>query len=167
LGAGWLAVGAVTGIAILAVIAAPSESRAFATRLAILAVGIVAGWRVLGRATAVTASSPERFEDGLRQPRAAPFEIAGLRSVDTDVRMATANAFGVEYRLKPVLRELARWRLERNHGINLDREPDAARGVLGEPLWQLTQPVDVFSDFRAPGITLAAVQAAVDRLEQI
>jgi hypothetical protein len=153
--------------ALIAVAAAPPESRAFVSRLAILVVGLAAAWRVLGRAAAITSSSPERFEDALRMPTTTLFEIPGLRAVETDVRMATANAFGVELRLKPVLRELARWRLQRDYGVDLDRQPDAARGVLGESLWPLVAPADAFPDFRAAGASLADVDAAVDRLERL
>ena len=79
--------------------------------------------------------------------------------------MSTANAFGLEFRLKPVLRDLARWRLQREHGIDLDRQPEAARRVLGESLWPLVQAAAAFPEFRDPGIPLADVQAGIERLE--
>jgi hypothetical protein len=154
-------------IALLAIAIVPDEARAFATRLAVFVIGLGAGWRALGRAAAITASSPEHFEDALRRPVPTRFEIPGLRAVETDVRMSTANAFGVERRLKPVLRELAAWRLRRNHGIDLDRDPEAARAVLGDRLWPLVKASDAFPEYRDPGMPLADVQAGVDRLEQV
>jgi hypothetical protein len=163
----WLILGALAVVAFLVIAGLPPDSQSFASRLAILVFGLLAGWRILGRAAAVTASSPERFEDALRRPSTAGFEIAGLRAIETDVRMATANAFGVELRLKPVLRELARWRLQRDHGVDLDRQPDIARGVLGEPLWRLVAPREAFPEFRAPGVALADIQAGIDRLERL
>jgi hypothetical protein len=163
----WLAIGALALVAVLVVNAVPLESQPFASRVAILVVGLAAAWRVLGRAARITASSPERFEDVLRPRRVPPFEIPGLRAVETDIRMSTANAFGLEFRLKPVLRELAQWRLQREHGIDLDRQPDASRRVLGESLWPLIQAADAFPEFRDPGIPLADVQAGVERLEGI
>lgn len=166
-GKGRPVLGASVVLALLAIELAPPESRAFVTRLAILSIGLVAARRVLRQAAAVTVSSPEHFDDALRQPPVKPFEIPGLWAVETDVRMATTNAFGVELRLKPVLRELARWRLLHNHGINLDREPDRARQVLGEPLWRMVASSDAFPEFRAPGISLAEVQAGIDKLERI
>jgi hypothetical protein len=162
-----LMTGLAVGVVILLIVIAPPESRGSVTRLAILVIGVGVAWRVLRRAATVTASSPERFEDVLRQPPANRFEIADLRAVETDIRMAISSAFGVEVRLKPVLRELARWRLQRNRGIDMDREPDAARAVLGEPLWRLTQVADATPEFRAPGLPFADVRVAVDRLEQI
>ncbi|HUG30589.1 MAG TPA: hypothetical protein VMQ65_08785 [Candidatus Limnocylindria bacterium] len=162
-----LVVAALAGAAAIGIAFAPPESQASLARLGILALGIVAAWRVLGRSSAVTAPSPELFEAELARPAAQSFEIAGLRAVETDLRMATSNAYGRELRLKPILRELAGWRLARNHGIDLDRAPEAARRILGEPLWELVRPADALPDFRAPGVPLADVQAGIDRLERI
>ena len=162
-----LLLAALVGIAALAIAFAPPDAQASAARLAILGLGVVAAWRVLGRSAAVTASSPERFEVELLEPPAAPAEVAGLRAVETDLRMSIANAFGLEFRLKPLLRELARWRLERNHGVDMDAAPEAARRILGEPLWHLTRAAEEFPEFRAPGVPLAEVRAGIDRLEGI
>jgi hypothetical protein len=166
-GTPWLVIGVVAVIALFGIAALPPDARLTGGRLAIFVIGLLVAWRVLGRAAAVTASSRERFEDALLAPPASPFEVPGLRAVETDVRMATANAFGVELRLKPVLRELARWRLQRDYGIDLDREPDTARRVLGEPAWPLVAPSEAFPDFHAAGMSLAEVDAAVDRLERL
>lgn len=162
-----LLVAALAGAATLGIAFAPPESQASLARLGILALGILAAWRVLGRSSAVTAPSPEQFEAELAQPPTPSFEIAGLRAVETDLRMATSNAFGREVRLKPILRELAAWRLARNHGVDLDRAPDAAQRILGEPLWELVRPAEAFPEFRAPGVPLADMRAAIDRLERI
>ena len=161
-----LVVAALAGAAALGIAFAPPESQASLARLGILALGAVAAWRALGRSSSVTAPSPEQFERELAQPRAPSFEIAGLRAVETDLRMSIANAFGRELRLKPILRELAGWRLARNHGVDLDRAPEAAQRILGEPLWQLVRPAEAFPDFRAPGVPLSDIQAAIDRLER-
>ena len=154
-------------IAALAIAISPTDAQPLVTRLVILVLGVVAVWKVLGRSAAVTASSPERFELDLRQPLVPATEIAGLRSVETDLRMSTASAFGLEFRLKPLLRDLASWRLSRNHGIDLATAPDAARRVLGEPLCDLILPADAFPEFRLPGAPLDDVQAGLDRLERI
>jgi hypothetical protein len=164
---GSLIVVALAGIGMLVMAFAPPDAQASAARLAIVALGAVAAWRVLGRSAAVTASSPESFELELRQPRAAPVEIAGLRSIETDLRMSEASAFGLEFRLKPLLRELATWRLMRNHGVDLAAAPDAARAILGDRLFELTRAAGELPEFRDPGIPLAEVQASVERLEGI
>lgn len=162
-----LVVAALAGAAALGIALAPPESQASLARIGILVVGIVAAWRVLGRSSAVTAPSPEQFEVELARPAAPSFEIPGLRAIETDLRMAIANAYGRELRLKPIVRELAAWRLARNHGVDLAGSPEAAQRILGEPLWELVRPAEAFPDFRAAGVPLADVQAGIDRLERI
>ena len=154
-------------IAALAIVIAPGDAQPLVARIVILVLGVVAAWKVLGRSAAVTASTPERFELELRQPLVPATEITGLRTVETDLRMSTASAFGLEFRLKPMLRDLASWRLSRNHGIDLAAAPDAARQVLGEPLWDLIRPAEAFPEFREAGAPLEDVQAGLDRLERI
>jgi hypothetical protein len=154
-------------VAALAVVLSPADGQPFAARIAILMLGIVAAWKVLGRSAAVTASTPERFELELRQPPMPTTEIAGLRSVETDLRMSTASAFGLEFRLKPMLRDLAAWRLARNHGVDLATAPDAARQILGDPLWNLTRAAETFPEFRDPGPPIEDVDAGLDRLARI
>jgi hypothetical protein len=162
-----LALAALAGIAAAVIAFAPADDQASATRLVILVLGIVAAWWALGRSAAVTASSPERFEVELRQAPSPPFVIAGLRSVETALQMSVASAFGLEFWLKPLLRELATWRLARNHGVDLAVAPEAARGILGDELWQLIRAAENRPAFRAPGPTLAQVRAALDRLERL
>jgi hypothetical protein len=81
--------------------------------------------------------------------------------------MAAASAFGVEFMLKPLLRELVAWRLARERNIELATAPEAARDAIGEPLWRLIHVEDPTRDHSAPGITLAELDAAIDRLERI
>lgn len=163
----WIAAALASGGAALVVLLAPESARETALRLAIVALGIVAAWLVLGRSAAVTATSPERFGSELVEPVTIPSEIAGLRDVETNLRLATASSFGLEVRLKPMLRDLARWRLERNRGVDIDTAPDAARRILGEPLWNLMQASDDVPGSGAPGVPLSEVRVALDRLEQV
>lgn len=164
---GSLIVVGLASIVVLVLAFAPPDAQASAARLAIVVAGALAAWRVLGRTAPVTASSPEQFELDLRMPRAAPVEIAGLRSIETDLRMSEASAFGLEFRLKPLLRELATWRLMRNHGVDMVAAPDAARDILGDRLFELTRAAGELPEFRDPGIPLADVQAGVERLEGV
>jgi hypothetical protein len=84
------------------------------------------------------------------------------------VLLATETAFEVHYRLRPILREIAAYRLSSRRGIALDDEVDAARDALGPEAWELVRP-----DRPAPpdrlgrGRPLAELRAAVDALERI
>lgn len=146
---------------------APPDSRASITRLAVLVVGIAMAAWLLWRSAAVTRSTPERFEAELRQPVVSPSEIPSLRAIHNTLALATASAFGTERRLKPLLRELAAWRLLSRRGIDMIATPEKARNTIGEALWHSIQAADDPIEYGAPGITLAAVQASLDQLERI
>lgn len=154
------------GIALFVVAVAPPDMQGFAARVSIVVVGVVAASIAIARSTPALAASPERFEAELRQAPPDPPEIAGLRAVENDLRMSAASAFGVEFRLKPVLRDLARWRLARDHATDMDADPEAARRILGEHLWQLVRPTEAFPEMRAPGVPLADLQAPITWLER-
>ncbi len=63
--------------------------------------------------------------------------------------------------LRPMLAELADDRLRRRQGIDRRRQPERARALLGEPLWQLiTEPV-------AAPPTIATLDALVRRIEEL
>jgi hypothetical protein len=81
--------------------------------------------------------------------------------------MALGSSFGVEFMLRPLLRELASWRLTHNRGIDLDATPDLARRLVGEPLWTLIQAGEPVRDYSAPGISLADVRTSLEQLERI
>ena len=160
-------VAVVVALAALAIALAPLHLRPAVTRLAILAIGLLPAWWLARRFVSVTRSTPERFDAGPRQPVAIAADIPGLRAVDHTLRMALGSSFGVEFMLKPLLRELASWRLLRNRGIDVDATPELARAVVGEPLWSLIEPGEPVRDYSAPGIPLADVRTSLEQLERI
>lgn len=162
-----IGVGVLATVAGLAIVLAPADARGSVTRQVILVAGIIAAAWLFRRSAAVTRSTPERFDADLRQPIAAPSEIPSLRSVHNTLALATASAFGTERRLKPLLLELAAWRLISRRGIDITATPEAARAALGEPLWRSIHPVDDHIEHGAPGIPLADVQASLEQLERI
>ena len=162
-----LAVVVVVALAALAIALGPSDLRPAVSRLAILAIGILPAWWLVRRFLVVTRSTPERFESELRPPVAIAADIPGLRTVDHTMRMALGSSFGVEFMLRPRLRELAGWRLMGNRGIDIDATPDIARKLVGEPLWSLIQAGEPVRDYSAPGISLADIRTSLDQLERI
>jgi hypothetical protein len=153
--------------AALAVVLAPPDARAPVTRAAILVVGAAGAWLLIRRTGAVTRSTAERFDLELQRPVATPSDVPSLRTIETTLRMATANAFGVEFMLKPLLRDLVEWRLARNRSIDLRTAPDLAREAMGEDLWRLLHVHDPNREHDAPGVTLDRLQASIERLESI
>lgn len=71
----------------------------------------------------------------------------------------------------PVLRRIAEDRLHRKHGIDLGRQPDAARLLLGEELWRLLAAQAAVGPAKAPTVTRpptpAEMETLVRRLEAI
>ena len=156
-----------TVIAAALIALAPMEARPTVTRLAVLLLGAAAAALLLRRFGAATRSTPEQFEAALLQERTPPSEIPGLRSIDQTLRMATASGFGSRFMLRPLLLELARWRLLRHRWIDLDATPEEARHALGEPLWRLIQDKNPSAAWGETGVALADLTAAVNDLERV
>ena len=78
--------------------------------------------------------NPVRFR---RPSKATAERPAGLEEVERAVDFAAWNPADLKRRLLPVLREVAAHRLQSRRGIDLERNPDAARLALGDPTWGL------------------------------
>jgi hypothetical protein len=62
--------------------------------------------------------------------------------------------------LQPMLRELVDDKLRRTHGVDLQRDPDAARAMTGEPVWRLvTEEVSVTPTMADIDLVLRTVEA--------
>jgi hypothetical protein len=91
----------------------------------------------------------------------------GLSAMERQVGMARGSAGDVHERLSPLLREIARDRLA-TAGIDLDRDPEIAADAVGPETWELVRPDrPAPPDRHGPGASLAAIRAAVARLEEI
>jgi hypothetical protein len=85
-----------------------------------------------------------------------------------DVALSVASAFHLHLRLRPVLREIAGHRLLRRYGVDLEREPERARELIGAEAWELVRPErPPPSDGLAPGPPASAVRTVVEELERI
>ena len=145
----------------------PPEARVTIIRIAVLVVGIAIAALYLRRSGPATRSTPERFEEELRRPVEEPPLVPGIRAVEMAVRLSTASGQDFEVRMKPMLRDLAAWRLLGNRGVDIDARPEAAGKLLGEPLARLIDNRAEPPPFGAPGIPLADLEAGLDQLERI
>ena len=66
-------------------------------------------------------------------------ESGGLRRVERAIENGLRDVDRFNLRVRPWLVELAEQRLRHHCGVDLAREPDSARDLLGGTLWQLTQ----------------------------
>lgn len=74
--------------------------------------------------------SPERPADSAEY-------FVKLRHLERRLQGASVDSEKFEWNVRPVLTELAAERLRHRYGINVDRESEQARAILGEQLWQM------------------------------
>jgi hypothetical protein len=153
--------------ALLIVALVPPDARVTMIRIAVLVVGIMIAALYLRRSGPVTRSTPERFEDELRRAVEEPPLVPGVRAAEMAVRLSTASGQDFDVRMKPMLRDLAAWRLLGNRGVDIDARPEAAGKLLGEPLARLIDNAAEPPPFGAPGVALTDINAALDQLERI
>jgi hypothetical protein len=132
--------------------------------LASLALGFLI--RVLRRRYPVAAASP--FDLGLRVRERDDVALPELARLEREVTLSTTTAFDLHFRLRPVLRRISARMLLSRRGIELERQPDAARTFLGEELWELVRPErEPPLDRAAPGLELSSLRTMVDALEAL
>ena len=106
------------------------------------------------------------FERDAEKPE-QPQPIAELDRIDRLVVLGAANEFDLHYRLRPLLRQVATERLYGQHGVELDRDPERARPLLGDELWELVRPDREVGRRSGPGLPPADLAGHVARLEQL
>ena len=111
------------------------------------------------------AASP--LEEAMAPERREPARIAELDRLEREVELAASRDFGVHFRLRPVLREIAQSRLDRR-GVRLDSESPRARELLGDELLALTAADREPSAYReSPRLSFEGLERIVDRLERL
>ncbi len=85
-----------------------------------------------------------------------------------DVQQSVASTFHLHVRLRPILREIAAHRLWLRFGVDLDRESERARELIGVEAWELVRPErPPPSDRLAPGPPPSHLNKVVEELERI
>ena len=162
-----------------------------ATGLALLGLGIVVGGRfaaprpaiavfllvVCGLASlalvrAISAGAPHAsdslFERALAPPAETSDRPPALTRLEVDLTFGVESAAQLHSRVVPTLRAIARARLASEHGVDLDRQTDAARALVGEDAWELVRPDrEPPADLLTRGLPLAHIAAAVEALEHL
>jgi hypothetical protein len=144
-----------------------STSRALAIWI-VLVAGIVL--LVLIRRTSEHGGrEPEpRFEQALRAPKAAAFEVVEFLRMQRELDLGVASAAHAHSRLLPLLRAAASARLATRHGIDLARRPDTARSLLGDDVWDLLRPDRPEPEDRlGPGVRRDEIAAAIEAVESL
>jgi hypothetical protein len=147
---------------------AVSGARAVLLDVYLLGVGGVL-LLALVRATREGAPSTDAsdFDRALAESRRHPSDSGELTLV-RDVKQSTISAFHLHVRLRPILREIAAHRLWMRFGVDLDRDQEHARELIGANAWELVRPGRLPpSDRLAPGPASADLRVVVDELERL
>ena len=157
----------VTTILLVLVVLVPSRRSLFVgiyeLALAAIAVGALVG---SFRTFEPQLGMRSPFERDPEKPE-EPQPIAELDRIDRLVVLGSANEFDLHYRLRPLLRQIATERLHDRYGLDLDREPERARSLLGEELWAVVRPDREVGRRSWPGLPAAELAGHVARLEQL
>jgi hypothetical protein len=89
-----------------------------------------------------------------------------LRRVDDTLRAARASEGGVERELRPLFGAIAATRLARR-GVDVDRDAEEARAILGDELWELVRSGRSRSNPFPGGVSIAGLRGLIERLEGI
>lgn len=103
---------------------------------ALLLVGLVAAVRTRLPA-ALELHRPRRSPPVPKPPR--PQQLEWFERQVGDARGA---GFELPAQFRPIVRNIASAALVRKHGVVLERDPDRARTLVGDRIWQLIRPDD-------------------------
>ena len=131
----------------------------------------IVAWRAaLVRTVAARQAThePSAFEHALARRRATVVRPPELELIERDIVLGNASAGHLHTRLRPRLRDAAATRLAAHHSLDLDRQPESARRLLGDDGWEIVRPdVEKPEDLYAPGLPLSRLRALVDTLETL
>lgn len=127
-----------------------------------LLLGVVALGALIALATPIATAARSPRRSGVR---VVPPQLLRIERI---VRFGTSSAVDADRRLYRLLREQARELLRSRHGVDLDEEPDVAKAMLGDDVWELIRPDRPASTDRlAPGAELSDVDMVVRSIEQL
>jgi hypothetical protein len=129
------------------------------------AAALAALVRLAGRSAPALGVS--QLELAMHERPPPPERLGELERVERTVTMARQTVFDVHYRLRPMLRDIARYRLALR-GVDLDASGGTAEALLGPDAWSLVRPdLPRPSHHFGRGIELEQLARAVDALEQV
>jgi hypothetical protein len=122
---------------------------------------------LVGRLRTSLPAAP-RFDQLLSRPDPGQTEVEQLETIRRWVFLAGATRADL-FRLRPPVREIVAARLSRRWGVDLEREPEHARELLGDgSVWELVRPDPVSPrDTYAPGWSQRELERLVEELEDL
>lgn len=112
--------------------------------------GLLLFWLVVTvRSRLPAASELGRFR--IRQPLHKAVRPQQLEWLERQIGDTRASGFELPYQFRPVVRNIASAALVREHGVVIERDPERARAIVGERVWQLIRPEDPVNELPAGG----------------
>ncbi len=123
---------------------------------------------LIGRLRRVLPLAVE-FRRMLPPPALPEAHAEQFETVKLWVAIARYSRSDLYFRLRTPVRDIVAARLSRSYGVDLEREPDRAAGILGEGrAWELVRPdYRSDSDRSAPGWSEHEVEQLVEELENL
>lgn len=132
--------------------------------IVVAAIGMAAVTRAMRESR---FDDPSAFEQQLTRERTPPTRPNELIRVERDLLLGTESAGHFHARLLPLLRGAAAARLA-HHGVDLARQPEAARQLLGDELWTFVRTDrDGPADLYAAGPSVRVVRRLVEQIEAL
>ncbi|MGH3198542.1 MAG: hypothetical protein ACRDNT_22085 [Streptosporangiaceae bacterium] len=134
----------------------------------VLFLGAVALVVLIGQLRGALPQAP-RFERLLAAPPRRAEPVGQLETIRRVLAAAGWSQAELYYRLAPMIREIAAARLSRRHGVDLDRQPERARALIGAGrVWELVRPGRERADnWRTGGWSRQELEELLDELEGI
>ena len=150
-------------LAVLAVILAYGSSGLVGLVIslsAVAALGLVA--TVIGVPGAAPRVRPPRRLPSFEEP------YPSYQAISEQLSWSRVSPRHYDLVTRPLLVRLMAARLADHHGIDLDREPDAARALVGDDVWWWVDPSrPAQTSSQPPGIDPAVLDRVVTRLERL
>jgi hypothetical protein len=87
-----------------------------------------------------------------------------LRQLERRLQATSVDGAKFDWGLRPMLAQLVAERLRHRHAISIQREPAAARAMLGEQLWQM---INGRSDQPSPPLSKQQLTALIEAIEAL
>jgi hypothetical protein len=127
-----------TAVLIVVLVLAPGRAE-LAVHVYVLVLLAAALASVVGSIASQAHSGESLFDAALHRPTEENERLPELVRLEREVGLAQASEFDFHHRLRPVLREVATGLLFVRRGVDLDRQPERAREVLGEETFELVR----------------------------
>ncbi|HEX2236713.1 MAG TPA: hypothetical protein VHK89_10595, partial [Actinomycetota bacterium] len=111
------------------------------------------------------AAAPSSFTMVARAPSRVTDRPPDLEALERTFGWGSYSRQDFDHRIRPVLVRLAASRLRETHGIDLERDPDAARDEVPGALRWLVEGGE--PPARGPAVTTDDLVAVVDEIERI